>query len=211
MRRLSRLRCCFYLVALQTGPIHLAVKVEIELGLSLAVAEKCTEPLTFSELTASIRKVPSLLIPWTRHSTRISTLLPVEVSTVRVQDFRSGLNGIPWSSCLLVIHCFLMAVFAGLDFRAAILSLIRARCSGVSFSRSPAGIGISALVTTVVVTSQRPVLTFRDCTLSTAPDAVEQESSATSGISGIGLSCSKEVPARPTIAVDRASQNCARA
>ena len=52
---LSELRCRIYLVVLQNGPIHFAVNVEVEfVALSLPVVDKRIEPLTFSELSASI-------------------------------------------------------------------------------------------------------------------------------------------------------------
>ena len=52
---LSKLCCWLYLVVLQSGPIHFALNVEVEfVALAPPVAEKRIEPLTFSELSASI-------------------------------------------------------------------------------------------------------------------------------------------------------------
>jgi len=62
----------------------------------------CMEPLTFSGFSASMWSVPLLFTPWFSHTTRTSTWLLVEVTTVSVHFFQSSLKVSPRSSFSLV-------------------------------------------------------------------------------------------------------------
>jgi hypothetical protein len=124
-----------YLVAPQTGPSHLAVKVELEFTVrSLPVAVVCVCPLTFSESTVSNCRCASIFMSFSAQSIRTSALLLVEDTTVCWQDLRSSANEAPLSSCSCVKQCLDTIGFGGCKDLPLICCSNLARCSGVNFA-----------------------------------------------------------------------------
>lgn len=150
-----------YLTSPHDDPSHLAEKAVLTVIVWPPPLEViCPEPFTASGLSASIFMVPLVLTSPTSHETFTSIRLPVELMTVSLH------------SCWLLKGCSASFSFVSQPFEVWVLVLgvelafafmrasILARCSGLSFARNSAGMGIWPDVVILVVLSHRPVFTF---------------------------------------------------